>query len=35
MPFADGTVKLVSDKTDAATVRALFTKAGGEEVKLR
>lgn len=33
--FADGSVKFVSKETDATTVRALFTKAGGEEVKLR
>lgn len=33
--FADGSVKFVSKETDAATVRALFTRAGGEEVKLR
>lgn len=33
--FADGTVKLVSKDTDAASVRAMFTKAGGDEVKLR
>jgi hypothetical protein len=33
--FADGTVKFVSQATDAASVRAMFTKAGGEEVKLR
>ncbi|HEV3342325.1 MAG TPA: M56 family metallopeptidase [Pirellulales bacterium] len=33
--FADGTVKFVSKATDAASVRAMFTKAGGDEVKLR
>lgn len=33
--FADGTVKFVSKETDAASVRAMFTKAGGDEVKLR
>lgn len=33
--FADGTVKFVTKETDAASVRAMFTKAGGEEVKLR
>lgn len=33
--FADGTVKFVSKDTDATSVRAMFTKAGGEEVKLR
>jgi beta-lactamase regulating signal transducer with metallopeptidase domain len=33
--FADGTVKFVTKETDAASVRAMFTKAGGDEVKLR
>ncbi|HVA50132.1 MAG TPA: M56 family metallopeptidase [Pirellulales bacterium] len=33
--FADGTVKFVSKATDATSVRAMFTKAGGDEVKLR
>jgi hypothetical protein len=33
--FADGTVKLVPKTADRATLRALFTKAGGEAVKLR
>ncbi|HUY34882.1 MAG TPA: DUF1559 domain-containing protein [Pirellulales bacterium] len=33
--FADGTVKVVPKGTDAATIRAMFTKAGGDEVKLR
>jgi hypothetical protein len=33
--FADGTIKFVSNETDAASVRATFTKAGGDEVKLR
>lgn len=33
--FADGSVKIVSKETDAASVRAMFTKAGGDEVKLR
>lgn len=33
--FADGTVKFVPKATDAATVRAMFTKAGRDEVKLR
>ena len=33
--FADGTVKLVAKETDAASVRAMFTKAGGDQVKLR
>jgi beta-lactamase regulating signal transducer with metallopeptidase domain len=33
--FADGTVKFVSKATSAASVRAMFTKAGGDEVKLR
>ncbi|HUY92369.1 MAG TPA: M56 family metallopeptidase [Pirellulales bacterium] len=33
--FADGTVRFVEKETDAASVRAMFTKAGGDEVKLR
>jgi beta-lactamase regulating signal transducer with metallopeptidase domain len=33
--FADGTVKFLPADTDPATLRALFTKAGGEKVKLR
>ena len=33
--FADGTVKFVSKATDSASVRGMFTKAGGEEVRLR
>jgi hypothetical protein len=33
--FADGTVKLVPKTTDPATIQALFTKAAGDEVKLR
>jgi uncharacterized protein DUF1559 len=33
--FADGTVRLVPKTTDPATIRAMFTKAGGEQVKLR
>lgn len=33
--FADGTVRFVDGKHDPASVRALFTKAGGEQVKLR
>ena len=33
--FADGTVKFVAKETDAASIRAMFTKAGGDEVKLR
>ncbi|HVX10446.1 MAG TPA: M56 family metallopeptidase [Pirellulales bacterium] len=33
--FADGTVRLVSKATDPASIRAMFTKAGGDEVKLR
>jgi hypothetical protein len=33
--FADGSVKLVPKNTDPATIQALFTKAAGDEVKLR
>jgi hypothetical protein len=33
--FADGTVKFVDRTTDSASIRAMFTKAGGDEVKLR
>jgi hypothetical protein len=33
--FADGTVRLVPKTTDPATVRAMFTKAGRDEAKLR
>ncbi|HEX5443871.1 MAG TPA: M56 family metallopeptidase [Pirellulales bacterium] len=33
--FADGTVKFVSKDTDPSSVRAMFTKAGGDRVKLR
>jgi beta-lactamase regulating signal transducer with metallopeptidase domain len=33
--FADGTVRFVSQATDPASVRAMFTKAGGDEVRLR
>lgn len=33
--FADGTVRLVPAATAPATIRAMFTKAGGDEVKLR
>lgn len=33
--FADGTVKFVPKTTDAASIRAMFTKAGGDEVRLR
>jgi hypothetical protein len=33
--FADGTVKFVPKVTDQATLRAMFTKAGGDAVKLR
>lgn len=33
--FADGTVRLVPTTTDPATIRAMFTKAGGDQVKLR
>lgn len=33
--FVDGTVRLVPKKTDPATMRALFTIAAGDEVKLK
>ena len=33
--FADGTVKFVPISVDAETIRAMLTKAGGDEVKLR
>ncbi|HJT30505.1 MAG TPA: DUF1559 domain-containing protein, partial [Pirellulales bacterium] len=33
--FADGTVRFVSKATDASSIRAMFTKAGGDQVKLR
>jgi beta-lactamase regulating signal transducer with metallopeptidase domain len=33
--FADGTVRFVDKETDSASIRAMFTKAGGDEVKLR
>ncbi len=33
--FADGSVKFVPKDTDPSTLRALFSKAGGEAVKLR
>jgi hypothetical protein len=33
--FADGTVRFVDKTTDSASIRAMFTKAGGDEVKLR
>ncbi|HVW39292.1 MAG TPA: DUF1559 domain-containing protein, partial [Pirellulales bacterium] len=33
--FADGTVRFVDKETDSASLRAMFTKAGGDEVKLR
>lgn len=33
--FADGTVRFVSKATDPSSIRAMFTKAGGDEVKLR
>jgi len=33
--FADGSVRLIPRNTPQATIQAMFTKAGGEEVKLR
>jgi hypothetical protein len=33
--FADGTVKFVPRATDQATIQAMFTKAGGDKVKLQ
>lgn len=33
--FADGTVRFVSKATDPSSIRAMFTKAGGDEVRLR